>query len=99
MHCNAAPLKRHPPRDADTACRELSPQEDSPFLGEIRPGSEQASICNGLFRAPIFKHYVSVFPSFLLLNRVGARGTRPVLRVERVVTLASRTFALWFLVC
>eukprot|EP00903_Cladosiphon_okamuranus_P011700 g11004.t2 len=37
--------------------RELSPQEDSPFLGEIRPGSEQASICNGLFRAPIFKHY------------------------------------------
>ncbi|CAM9368398.1 unnamed protein product [Ectocarpus sp. 4 AP-2014] len=37
--------------------RELSPQEDSPFLGEIRPGSEQASICNGLFRAPIFKHH------------------------------------------
>ncbi|CAN0157632.1 unnamed protein product, partial [Ectocarpus fasciculatus] len=36
----------------------LSPQEDSPFLGEIRPGSEQASICNGLFRAPIFKHHV-----------------------------------------
>lgn len=109
MYCNAFPLKRHPPRDADTACRELSPQEDSPFLGEIRPGSEQASICNGLFRAPIFKHYVSVFPSFLLLNRVGARSTRPVLRVERVVpgellyalqvTLASRIFALWFLVC
>lgn len=40
--------------------RELNPQEDSPFLGEIRPGSEQPAICNGLFRAPIFKHVVSV---------------------------------------
>ncbi|CAM9916643.1 unnamed protein product, partial [Laminaria digitata] len=43
----------------------LSPQEDSPFLGEIRPGSEQAAICNGLFRAPIFKHNVMYFFVFL----------------------------------
>ena len=46
--------------------RELSPQEDSPFLGEIRPGSEQPAVCNGLFRAPIFKHTVRIYIALVL---------------------------------
>ncbi|CAN0356695.1 unnamed protein product, partial [Discosporangium mesarthrocarpum] len=38
--------------------RELDPQEDSPFLGEMKPGREQPALCNALFRAPLFRHKV-----------------------------------------
>jgi transcription initiation factor TFIID subunit 1 len=38
--------------------RALQILEESPFLGEIKPGSCLQSICNELYRAPIVEHKV-----------------------------------------
>lgn len=78
------------------ACRELSPQEDSPFLGEIRPGSEQASICNGLFRAPIFKHYVSFLCFVLSISDVKCTMCTYVLRFFFFISLCALLEYLFF---
>eukprot|EP00850_Spirogloea_muscicola_P019470 SM000191S05219 [mRNA] locus=s191:109330:119214:+ [translate_table: standard] len=50
----------------------LEPTEDSPFLGNIRPGETQSSLETNMFRAPTFQHTV---PStdFLLVRSAGGK--------------------------
>ncbi|KAG5192555.1 hypothetical protein JKP88DRAFT_151889, partial [Tribonema minus] len=45
-----------PPERPDGQPQRLEPQEESPFMGEIRAGVVQPSICNELYRAPLFEH-------------------------------------------
>lgn len=56
------------PRFSVGQTKVLTPEEDSPFLGDIEGGEVQPAFSNNLFRAPLFEHTSA--PSDFLLVRV-----------------------------
>lgn len=57
----------------------LEPMEDSPFLGDIRPGDTQTCLETNMFRAPAFHHKVP--PTDFLLVR-SAKGKLSLRRID-----------------
>lgn len=59
----------------------LEPTEDSPFLGEIRPGDTQSSLETNMYRAPVFAHKVAT-TDFLLIR--SAKGKLTLRRIDSI---------------
>ncbi|KAG0629769.1 hypothetical protein M758_1G128800 [Ceratodon purpureus] len=59
----------------------LEPTEDSPFLGDIRPGETQSSLETNMYRAPVFPHKVSS-TDFLLVR--SPKGKLSLRRIDSV---------------
>jgi transcription initiation factor TFIID subunit 1 len=59
----------------------LEPTEDSPFLGEIRPGDTQSSLETNMYRAPVFAHKVAT-TDFLLVR--SAKGKLTLRRIDSI---------------
>nr|XP_024393704.1 transcription initiation factor TFIID subunit 1-like isoform X3 [Physcomitrium patens] len=59
----------------------LEPTEDSPFLGDIRPGETQSSLETNMYRAPVFPHKVAT-TDFLLVR--SPKGKLSLRRIDSV---------------
>lgn len=59
----------------------LEPTEDSPFLGDIRPGETQSSLETMMYRAPVFPHKVAL-TDFLLVR--SPKGKLSLRRIDSV---------------
>lgn len=58
----------------------LEPEDELPFLGEIKDGDAQQTIATNLFRAPIFKHHPKENDFLLIRNSIFRRGYHFVIR-------------------
>ena len=67
----------------------LEPTEDSPFLGDIRPGETQSSLETNMYRAPIFAHKVAS-TDFLLVR--SPKGTLSLRRIDSVHVVGQQVF-------
>ncbi|XP_024386328.1 transcription initiation factor TFIID subunit 1 isoform X4 [Physcomitrium patens] len=56
----------------------LEPTEDSPFLGDIRPGETQSSLETNMYRAPIFPHKVATTDFLLVRSPKGKLSLRRI---------------------
>lgn len=57
----------------------LEPTEDSPFLGDIRPGDTVSSLETNMYRSPAFGHKVA-YTDFLLVR--SAKGKLSLRRID-----------------
>jgi hypothetical protein len=64
-----------PPELAEGQTIILKAQEESPFMADIKPGRVQPSICNELYRAPLFQHEPR-HTDFLLVSSVSRPDRR-----------------------
>ena len=69
----------------------LEPLEDSPFLGDIRPGDTQTCIETNMFRAPAFHHKVQ-YTDFLLVR--SAKGKLSLRRIDRNYVIGQQVYFL-----
>lgn len=56
----------------------LEPQDDSPFLGEVAPGTSQTALETNLFHAPTFPHKVPSTDFLLVRNAKGKLTLRKI---------------------
>lgn len=68
----------------------LETLEDSPFLGDIRPGDTQTSIETNMFRAPAFHHKVQ-FTDFLLVR--SGKGKLSLRRIDRTYAIGQQVLS------
>ncbi|CAN0285003.1 unnamed protein product, partial [Phaeothamnion confervicola] len=64
---------RRPPERVDGQTWVLDKDQESPFVGDVAPGMLQPSLCNRLFRAPLFEH-AARDTDFLLVREARPRG-------------------------
>ena len=65
----------------------LEPSEDSPFLGDIKPGTSQAAVETNLFRAPVFRHEVP-HSDYLLVR--SAKGKMSIRKIDAVAAVGQQ---------
>lgn len=65
----------------------LEPTEDSPFLGEIRPGDTQTCLETNMYRAPAFHHKVA-HTDFLLVR--SAKGKLSLRRIDSIHVIGQQ---------
>jgi len=65
----------------------VDPDDVSPFLGDIRPGSHQSSIETNMYRSPIFPHQVSS-TDYLLVR--SAKGVLSLRRIDKLYAVGQQ---------
>lgn len=68
----------------------LEPTEDSPFLGDIRPGDTQSCLETNMYRAPAFHHKVA-HTDFLLVR--SAKGKLSLRRIDSIHVIGQQVIS------